>query len=320
MRVDRRFLYWGVFFVAMGAVMVAVDLRALDPSRVLDALSLWPLAIVVVGVAILVRRTRANPAAWVVAAALPGLVLGGAVAAAPRVVIDCGSAAPTITQDVAGSFSGPATVDVTAGCGTLQVGTTAGSAWAFAGGNTANGSATVYQTPTSLSLVSTNRPRPFGFGSGGRDLWRLTLPTSQIQRLNLQLTAGDGTVNLNGAQIDSLQTITNAGRLVVDLTGASVPGLTATLNAGDLAIQLPAGQDISASFVANAGRLRVCVPAGVGIQVQRTGVLGSMTFGGLQANGNLWQSPDYGSAAHHADLTVHVNVAGIEINPIGGCK
>lgn len=319
MTASRRFLYWGVFLVAMGAVMVAVDLKAVDVSTIGDALRLWPLVIIALGAAILLRRTRVNPAAWVVAAALPGLALGGVAVAAPREVIDCGGSTPAITQNVAGSFTGPATVDLTTGCGTLQVGTAPGSGWTFAGGNTADRSATVYQTPSSLSILAAGGTHAFPFDHG-RDLWRLTLPTSRIDGLNLTVNAGEGTVDLAGAQVGNLQVTTNAGRASVDLTRASVANLIATLNAGELSIRLPDGQDSSGSLMANAGRLLVCVPAGVGVQVERTGVLGSMSFGGLEANGNLWQSPDYASAAHHADLTVHVNLASIDINPNGGCK
>ena len=36
--------------------------------------------------------------------------------------------------------------------------------------------------------------------------------------------------------------------------------------------------------------------------------------------GEDWQSPNYASATHRADLTVNVNLGNVEINPIGGCK
>jgi hypothetical protein len=49
-------------------------------------------------------------------------------------------------------------------------------------------------------------------------------------------------------------------------------------------------------------------------------VLSGITVDGLQVTGNDWQSPDYASATHRADLNVIVNVGAVEINPIGGCK
>ena len=320
MTVDRRFLYWGVFFVAAGAVMVAVDLRALDPGRVLDALSLWPLALVAVGAAIVLRRTRVNPAAWVVAAVLPGLVLGGAVAAAPHVAVGCTDGSPSMTQRATGAFAGTATVSVTVACGTMNVTTAPGEGWTLSAGNTGGVPAVVEQTPSSLSITSGNLPHAFGFDRGGQDRWQLALPTSELGRLDLEVSAGDGTAYLGGAQIGSLHAVTNAGRLTIDLSGATVGDIDATLNAGQLSVRLPDGQDSSAVLVANAGLLQVCVPSDLGIQIQRSGVLQSLTVGGLQVSDSTWQSPDYALAAHHADLTVHDNLAGIEINPNGGCK
>ena len=38
MRVNRRFLYAGMFLLALGAVLVVADLRALDLATVRDAL------------------------------------------------------------------------------------------------------------------------------------------------------------------------------------------------------------------------------------------------------------------------------------------
>lgn len=46
MRVNRRFLYWGILLVALGGVLVAADLGAVDTPALTDALRLWPLAII----------------------------------------------------------------------------------------------------------------------------------------------------------------------------------------------------------------------------------------------------------------------------------
>src|SRR5205823_5951935 len=91
MAINRRFLYPGLFLVALGGVLVAVDLSAVD-SSVLDAtLRLWPIAIVAIGAGIALRRSRFALAAGVLAAMMPGLVLGGGLALAPRAPGECGS-------------------------------------------------------------------------------------------------------------------------------------------------------------------------------------------------------------------------------------
>src|SRR5664279_1281930 len=93
MRVNRRFLYWGVFLAAIGGVLVAADLWAGDASTIADVLRLWPLAIVAIGLGLALRRTRFSLPAGMFAAAVPGLVLGGTFALAPRIPLDCGAGA-----------------------------------------------------------------------------------------------------------------------------------------------------------------------------------------------------------------------------------
>lgn len=319
MMINRRFLYWGVFLVVMGGVMVAVDLKGISTSVVEDALRLWPLAVVALGVAVLLRRTRFNVAAWLVAAALPGLAFGGVLAVGPRLVVDCGDGEPSVFESQQGSFEGPARIEVTTGCGSLSVSTAPGSGWRFEAGNTANATARVSSSASSLSIDAGRRGGPFGF-TGGRDVWRLTLPTSAIEDLSLVVNVGEGNVDLAGSQIGSLDLTTNAGSAVVDLSEASVGRLSATLNAGALSIRLPNAQDLSGSLDVNAGGLRVCIPDGLGVRVDHQGVLSSTSYGGLEQNGSVWQSPDYELAAHHADLSVNVNLGSVELDPIGGCK
>src|ERR671915_1325793 len=58
MRVHRGYLFWGVFFVLLGAVPLAdrLGLLAIDDLGGLGRL--WPLAIIAIGVAVLVSRSR----------------------------------------------------------------------------------------------------------------------------------------------------------------------------------------------------------------------------------------------------------------------
>src|SRR5512147_2448219 len=175
MRVNRRFLYWGVFLVALGGVLVVADLAAVDSASIADTLRLWPVAIVAIGVGLILRRTRFSLAGGLVAAAVPGLLLGGAFAVAPHVSVDCGGRGePTSVATTQGSFDGPATVSVTSGCGTLVVHTATGSGWAFTGGNTSDRQPIVHSTGDSLSIDSgaTGGWRVF---QSGRDRWNLTL-------------------------------------------------------------------------------------------------------------------------------------------------
>ena len=320
MRMNRKFLYWGVFLVALGGVLVAADVNGVDDATIGDALRLWPLAIVALGLGLVLRRTRFSVAGGLLAAAVPGLVLGGMFAVVPHFTFDCsggGEASSFATRN--GTFDGPARVDVTTGCGSLVVTTAPGPGWHLETSNTADRGPAIATTSTSLSVDAGGHGGWHGFDAG-RDVWRLSLPTSAIDDLSLVVNAGEGRIDLPGAQVGNLRLTTNAGKTTVDMSAASVASLSGTVNAGELSMELPAASDLSASMAINAGTLRVCAPSGLGLLVHHTGVLNGVAYRGLQQTGNDWQSPDYASAAHHADLTVSVNLGSVDINPIGGCK
>ncbi len=112
MKVNHRFLYAGVFLVAAGGVMLAGLGGAVDGGTVAEALRLWPVAVIALGVALLLRRTRFGLAGGLLAAAMPGLLLGGLVVAAPRLPLDCGDVQPASFATRDGTFDGAASVDL----------------------------------------------------------------------------------------------------------------------------------------------------------------------------------------------------------------
>jgi hypothetical protein len=320
MRVNRRFLYWGIFLVAIGGVLVAADVGGLDSGSIADGLRLWPVALVAIGAAIVVRRSRFSLPGGMLAAALPGLMIGGGLAIAPRIAVDCGASGAAATVSAHdGTFDGPARIAVTTGCGTLDVTTVPGSAWHFDDGNTTGRAAMVDATSRSLT-IDTGRPNGLYLHGLGRDDWRLTLPTVPIDNASFDVNAGRGRIGLPGATIDHLVVTTNAAETSVDLSGAAVASLSAKVNAGKLTFRLAPDGDIAGSMDVNAAELEVCVPSELGVRVHHTGALSGLTVDGRQQPGADWQSPNYPSAAHRADLTVDVNLGNVAINPIGGCK
>lgn len=56
MRVNRKFVYAGVFLVAVGGLLVAADLVGVDATAIRDVLQLWPRTIVAIGLGIAFRR------------------------------------------------------------------------------------------------------------------------------------------------------------------------------------------------------------------------------------------------------------------------
>jgi hypothetical protein len=91
MRLNRTLLYTGVFLLAIGAALAVADLGQLTTAALTDALRLWPLAVIAIGLGIALRRTQAGLATGLLAAALPGLILGSAMATAPRLAMERGT-------------------------------------------------------------------------------------------------------------------------------------------------------------------------------------------------------------------------------------
>jgi hypothetical protein len=325
MRVNRRFLYWGVFLVAIGGVLVAADVGGFDSGSIAGGLRLWPLALIAIGVGIVVRRTSFGLPGGLLAAALPGLMIGGGLAIVPRIAVDCGASGSTTATATAtatahdGVFDGPARVTVTTGCGAIDVTTAPGSGWRFDAGNTTGRAAIVNATSRSLSIDS-GRMNGFHLHDLGRDQWRLTLPTTPLDDLSFVVNAGKGRIGLAGASVGHLTVTTNAAETTVDLSGTAVRSLSADVNAGKLTFRLGPVADIVGSMDVNAAKLELCVPNELGVRIRHTGALSGLTVDGRGQTGADWQSSNYTSAAHRADLTIDVNLGNVAINAIGGCK
>ncbi len=318
MAVHRRPLYWGIFFVTAGAVMLLAQGNALDRDAVAAALALWPVAIIVIGAALLLRGTRLGLPGGMLAAAMPGLLLGGMVVAAPGVSIDCGAATVDGTHARQGVFGGPATVSLNLACGDLTVTAMPGDAWHL---ETSDGAAepTVNATADRLSVASASHRRSFGFAHG-KDTWMVSLPTAHSLDLDAEVSAGRGRFELAGAQLGRFDLAINAAEAHADLTGATVGRVSLDVNAGAGWLQLPATGDLNGDLSVNAGKLSVCAPDGMALRIHGDASLGSIDHGGLIRDGSAWQSPGYATAPFHADLAVSANLGAIDINPEGGCK
>ena len=296
--VNRKFLYAGVFLVAIGGVLVVADVAGADTTMIREALRLWPLAIVAIGLGLAARRTRYSLPGGLLAAAVPGLLLGGGFALAPRIAADCGAnEAPSSITTEQGVFDGRARISVTSGCGSLAVSTAPGDAWHFESDNTSR--APIIDASSQSLIIEARGASGWQRFGDTRDGWRLTLPTSEIEDLSIDVNAGEGRI---------------------DLSGASVANLSATVHAGMLSIRLPASADVVGSMEVNAGALAVCAPTDLGLRVSHTGELSEIAINGTHQTGTDWQSANYATAPHRADLNIDVNLGSVEINPIGGCK
>ena len=131
MTIRRGSLYAGAFVLAVGAVTAASVAGPFDRSLASDAVGvLWPVTVIAVGVAVLVRRTRAALPAGFVAAAAPGLLLGGALVGVPSFATPCtGSLPHAPAQTQQGSIDGGGVIDLHLACGELRVTAQPGTGW-----------------------------------------------------------------------------------------------------------------------------------------------------------------------------------------------
>jgi hypothetical protein len=315
----RRFLYLGVFLVAVGGVALAALGNVVGDDALAQALRLWPFALVALGAGLVLRHTRLALGSGLVAAAMPGLLLGGLLVHAPRLAPACGAPQPGSVATRQGSFDGPASVDLRLACGDLTVTTAPGSGWQFEAGDPARTSVSIDDSANRLSVTSSGQWRAFDPNHAG-ETWKLTLPAATPLDLAAEVDAGRGRFDLAGAQLGNVQLAVNAGDARVDLGAATVGHLAMTVNAASATLLLPATGDYSGSLSVNAGSLRLCSASASGVRIHATATLASTTFTGLVHDGDAWQSPGYATATSHADLAISATLGSVYLNPAGGCE
>jgi hypothetical protein len=318
--VHRKALVAGVFLAAAGGVMLAGQASPAARETIIEGLGLWPLALIAIGAGLLLRRTRAGIAGVLVAAAVPGLLLGGLTVAAPTAGAgsDCIRSGQAATTTRTGSFTGGASVELDLVCGDLVVVTTPGSAWSVDTLDLPR-AAVVTASEDRLAVVLDASDSRWRMGSKG-DRWRIALPTEIPLDLRTELSAGRGRLDLAGARIGDLALQVNAGEARLDLTDASVTRLDVEVRAGAATVLLPGGSDLAGDLSVMAGSLEICAPASLGIRIDGEAALGSTEFNGLVRANGAWETPGYSTSAHQAVLSVSASAGSVVLNPVGGCK
>ena len=314
--INRRFLYTGLFLVAIGGVLVTVDLLAIGSSTLSSALRLWPVALVAIGAAIVLRRSRYALVAGTMAAMVPGLVLGGGLALAPRHGLDCaadGASAETSTQQ--GTFTGPAGVQVDSSCGSISIGTQPGSDWQLTS-SVASRQPDVEFANGLLQVASTGAD----WFDGGRDTWQLTLPTTTpLEHLRVTVDAGRASLALPDANIGNLILTGTGAEIVADASSAKLVQLDGSIDFGRMSIRLPEQTSLSGAIHVGAGMLELCAPPGSLLLADFAGTPREVRVNGLRTDASEWQS-DNALSPYRIELRIKVNFGTVAINPIGGCK
>jgi hypothetical protein len=324
MHVDRRLLGWGLFFILVGAVPLAVRADLLDESIVRAWPSLWPLLLIAWGIGLVLRRTPLEWTSGVVLVTTLGLMGGGAIATGFGGVSmgTCGSGDPGAAFETQrGTVPGQGRLDVELGCGDVVVTTASGSDWSVSGTDSGGRAPRI---TTSGSTVTIERDGGGSiFDDAGRTSWNVAVPTSPELALALTLHAGSGTANLAGASLSSLALEVNAGSYLLDAASAARLGdVRATVIAGDAQVLLPAG-DRSANLSLNAGNIELCLPADAAVRVECSGALGSNDLddaGLVKVDDDTWTSAGFDENAPHLELDVSATAGSFELSLGGVCR
>jgi hypothetical protein len=321
MRLDPRFLNWGVFFILLGAIPLAVSQGWIPASAIDNAWRFWPLILIGIGVGLLLRRTAFHFVGGLLVAATFGLMLGSVLAGGVNNKVGFGLACTSERSgsafpDQAGVLGPAASVSLEMSCGDLTVNTTSPNGWSLSGSGPDGRLPRIEATTDRLSIESGDRSF---FGSTG-ETWRVGLPTESRLDLSTTLNAGSSRLTLAGMHIGTMSGTTNAGSTVIDFTGATLGSLSYTVNAGSVGITLPAAS-LGGSASINAGSLNLCTPPGAGLRIESSSILASNNFAerGLVQTGSTWTSPGYTTATVRIDLSLSANAGSVELDPTGGC-
>lgn len=328
MRIHRDLAGWGVFFIVAGGVPLAVQTGLLDPAVLDRWWSFWPLILVGIGLGLIFTRTPLEMVGGLVVSGTLGLLAAGILASGFGGIGDlpsgvCGSGGGgTPFQARNGNFEGDAgevTIEVV--CGTVEIATTAGQAWAVGGVDDAGQGPSILAEGERLSIASPDKDR--GGFTGEGDRWEISLPTAPRLDIILSVDAGSLVADLLDARLGVVDVELNAGQATIDLRDAAEVGeIEASLNAGSLGLYLPS-VPTTGSIEANAGSIRLCAPSNVALRLHTDeNVLSSFDFGsaGLVHVGDAWETPGYDTAVTRVELQVEANVGSFRLNPQEGCS
>lgn len=324
MHIDRRLLGWGLFFIIVGAIPLATRAGYLDPELVGRWPLLWPLLLIGWGIGLLLRRTPIEWLGGAITTIVFGIMGGGLLAsgfAGAPIATGCGGqAAGTAFATQSGDLAGTGRLNVELSCGSLTMNPTPGTSWSVSGTET-NGKAPRVEVDGSTVKIDAGNRGSF-FGSTGRTDWTVAVPTQPQLGLGLTINAGEGSVELAGANLGSVNVTVNAGSASLLLGGVAALGdLNGTVNAGSAVISLPAGGR-SGNVSMNAGSLTICTPPGSPMRVHWSGALGSndLDAAGLtKVDDNTWESSALDTASPFLDLRVSANAGSFQLDTDGTC-
>jgi hypothetical protein len=321
MRVNRGLIFWGVALVTAGAVALAIqsDLIAGETAR--EAWRLWPVVLIVIGLAVISARTPFGMVATLAAGLVAGGLAGTLVAGWPDgMSIGCGGETDSRTA-ANGDFTGAsASVELDFNCGDLAVSMVQGTAWTVEARYGSDSEPRITSDDGSMRVELDDAGGFIGFADSRQD-WDVALPLDTQLALDVSANAASSVLDLDGATLSDVSIDANAGEMTLGLGGAAVGELSINANAGSVGMTVDQATTGSGRVEMNAGSLDLCVADGVSIAITIND--DNITFShdledsGLTRSGDTWRS---GVGTADVTLEIEGNAASFAYNPDGGCS
>ena len=183
MNFNRSRLNWGVFFIVLGAIPLLVNAGVIDRAAAGELASLWPLALIALGIGLILRFGPAHDLGGVIVAGTFGLILGSLIAGgaatrgAARLHRRPRSGGTPVTAS--GTFETGGRLNAQLSCVDLTLDSQAGNGWSVSAGADGNRQPIIEPSPGVVRLRS--EPERF-FGPGPRLPWHITLPEGTQRR------------------------------------------------------------------------------------------------------------------------------------------
>lgn len=319
MHLNRGLLFWGVALVTAGGVALGIQAQLIPADGARQAWRLWPLLLVMIGLAVIASRTAFAGVASLLAGVVAGGLAGTLVAGVPDgLEIGCGGQATELVS-ADGSFATDGEVELDFSCGELAVTTQPGTEWSVEARHGGD------EEPVITSNAESLQVRAEGGGFIGftdsRQAWDVVLPTDASLVLTVDANAASSRLDLDDADLSTLAVDANAGDVNVALPGAEVRELQVDANAGSISIDADHDTVLDGSIEVNAGSLELCIPDEVttAIVIEEENVTFSHNLDdrGFSRQGDTWS---IGEGQPQVRIDVDGNAASLTLNPEEGCE
>jgi hypothetical protein len=300
---------WATLLIALGAVLLLNNLGLLPWSIWATLARLWPVVLIALGAELLLGRSQPL-VGGAVAALLILLVVGISVAffLAPGRAGPFGVLPPaTHREEIAVPLQGSQRGEVALHGGVARLDLRA------APGSSTDLVRVVATLPADRQIEQTSS------ASGG--VARATLSERAGPSTTFPFDRADQSGNLAwdvrlAPRIPlTLEASLGVGQSTLDLGELNVENLAVTTGVGETTIMLPANAGhTQATIRGGVGHLTLIVPPDVGARLQAGGGIGSVNASPrFRRDGNVYQTENYGSAAHGLDLDLHLGIGSVDV-------